>query len=261
MEGDPQDALFIQAVASTENDLALQEEIAKLSVDGASLDPEMVRTSQPDAHTDSETEYVQENKKQVIEEQKVYGLYDILFNAGLLNFKPGKEDGEVDMLRRIRKMCPSMAIFGATVRLAEGILTPAALRGAKCIRRNNAVEHMIAKARAEFHCCASRQTRHGLWQQYTERIVEKLNDDKVETWGRGAMKPVNFRPCSFFKDAKDDDEKQVRDFQVLVVQPFLAPVARRQGKGPVCLANAQAKCKLCNKDPGKAAHACEASGR
>ena len=194
------DDLFKQAVLSTETDVALQEEIETLSkrTDADGPVPAMPQ-SKPD--TDSETEIVPEAKR-VKDETGWLTLCGVLQRAGLLEYKPGSDDNEEKLLKRVRSMCPFMRALSAVVRTEEGILTRAQVHGGvtQTFRRNNLAEHLLAEARAEFHCSAEKQTRHGLWRQYVEKI-EALCTEEEDGTTPGAMQPVKFRLhiwCVFF---------------------------------------------------------------
>ena len=104
--------------------------------------------------------------------------------------KPFCQQRQMLHCRRRSKHCP------------RGLTTRAQVHGGvtQTFRRNNLAEHLLAEARAEFHCSAEKQTRHGLWRQYVEKI-EALCTEEEDGTTPGAMQPVKFRLhiwCVFF---------------------------------------------------------------
>ena len=106
-------------------------------------------------------------------DHKVRTLLDVLKSSGFDAFTPPEKDNESMLLKRVRTVGPFMRAFNLHVRIAEKILSKAALTG-QCRENNqhNIWEHELAEARAEYHCSAQRQSRMQLWADYSKRVEE-----------------------------------------------------------------------------------------
>lgn len=120
---------------------------------------------------------------------------------------------EGTMLKRIRTLLPTMSRLVTLVRLKEGVLTKASVVGMKrCQNLHNVLEHQLALARCAFQCFSQNQSRHALWQGYSERVLLELKEHLSPDMQPGARYLQNVGPMS----------GTPKNFQVVVVRPFQA---------------------------------------
>ena len=90
----------------------------------------------------------------------------------------------------------------AFVRISDGILRPSMVLGPnKGINSHNIIESQLARARTAFQCFAQNQSRHAMWQGFSERVLEDINECRLGS------------TCSLDRE---------RSYQLLVVRPFCA---------------------------------------
>ena len=103
----------------------------------------------------------------------------------------------------------------AFVRISDGILRPSMVLGPnKGINSHNIIESQLARARTAFQCFAQNQSRHAMWQGFSERVLEDINECREDDSKTGARAVQNLgSTCSLDRQ---------RSYQLLVVRPFCA---------------------------------------
>lgn len=102
-------------------------------------------------------------------------LPDILKAAGFSAYGPSDDDCELHLFGRIQKLRPFMHAFAIVVRSEEKIISKASVLGKlRPLNEQQQFEHDMSLAREEFHCSASRQSRHALWCDYGGRLLEAV---------------------------------------------------------------------------------------
>lgn len=170
---DPEHAIC-SAMEMVETDVVLNKELLKLTEESGEWESEL-KVPDVDFHqADDDIETVDEPpEKDRKVDHKVRTLLDVLKSSGFDAFIPPEKDNESMLLQRVRTLGPFMRAFNLHVRIAEKILSKAALTG-QCRENNqhNIWEHELAEARAEYHCSAQRQSRMQLWADYSKRVEE-----------------------------------------------------------------------------------------
>ena len=142
-------------------------------------------------------------------------LKDVLKEAGLTKFEPKGGEHEKKLLERVRKIVLTTRRFVACVRISDGILRPSMVLGPnKGINSHNIIESQLARARTTFQCFAQNQSRHAMWQGFSERVLEDINEGREDDSKTGARAVQNLgSTCSLDRQ---------RSYQFLVVRLFCA---------------------------------------
>ena len=210
-----------QKTALIEKELAQMEEdqtFAGCAEDG----PEDGQSEEEPEEEEPEAEVT----KTKISADSVFTLAHVLQEAGFSDstyYVPAEKDSESHPLVRARRLIAPMQSLTAMVRVNEGILSrPSVLGCKKKAHLKNQMEHALALARRTFQCTAERQSRHSLWQGFTDKFVQQVNDttkakeNGAETKGTQAEKILALGPSASFLQNGE------RKYQLLVVRPTLA---------------------------------------
>lgn len=172
----------------------------------------------PDPELASDEEDAPPTKKSKVDMGEVKTLGDVLAFSQLEGFQPSDVDNEAKLFQRMKSLSPYMSSFCAFVRCSEKILSKASVLGhVRMKSRHQIVEHELAEARQEFHCCASRQNRFSLWADYSSRVAEVVEaspEDEGLHDGVVALKTVS--PGA----SVDDDGNRL--VQLVLCRPFAA---------------------------------------
>ena len=146
----------------------------------------------------------------------VFTLGEVLEKAGLGGFAPPPEDREWNAFKRGRALLPHMRDFVSVVRVHEKILSEASVLGVKRPQnKRNVCEHQLGLARAAFSCSAARQSRHAIWQNYTERVLAGVKEEQENENCLAQLADVLGPSTQLTSDG-------TRGYQLLVVRPFKA---------------------------------------
>ena len=215
---------YCQAFELAETDVMLSNELQRETEQFAVPAPDQrVDVDDPDVDHGSEADEKEEpamKKHKGDSDAIVKTLRDVLSRSGFLDFVPPENDDESKALERVKAMGPHLRMFASLARCSEGILSKAAVLGHRQHPREQWIhEKELAAARAQYHCSAQRQSRHSLWMQFSERVMEvvgQMKEDGDVDAAQGATQCKIITPNSFFGQ---DGE---RTCQLLVVRPFKA---------------------------------------
>lgn len=227
-EGEGGEETIEASVEAVETDVMLHEEIGKeiekLAAQEKQVevaDVELVAWKDSSEEEKEEEERMPKVAKKMPQIKTPRTLQDLLKMTGFENFQGGKgNENEVEVLHRVRHMCSHMQKFSESVRVAEKLISRAAVTGE--IRRKNQqqeYEHMLAEARLQFHCDASRQSRYALWTDYSHRALEATVQCEPSA-DPGKDVAVAEVKSLISNSSKDQDGNRL--CQLLVVRPFQA---------------------------------------
>lgn len=169
---------------------------------------------------DSDSEVDEPMQKESRVDAEVTTLRHILQKSGFSTFMPPAKDSEQNVFKRVSKLRPYLHAFACMVRVEEKILSKAKVIGKlKPMPPQQQYEHDLANARAEFHCSASRQSRHSLWCDFSSRVIQaaKTAEEQDED---GLPHPV--KEIKYLMPSSSKNEAGHRQCQIVVIRPSLA---------------------------------------
>lgn len=209
----------LHALETVETSVALEKSLAEEIAD---LEKQHAPVLVPDVSepADEQDETCTEPSPKAIKiDRCVKTLRDVLSLSGFDTFQPKDKDSEMDLLKRVAKMSPFLRSFASLVRIEEGILNKTAVTGAfNKLNSQQIYEAELAKARADYHCSSTRQSRFALWCDFSSRVFEAYKQEAVPAGGSSCSENLAVKEISTLRPASFYSEEGTRACQVLVVR-------------------------------------------